>query len=291
MAPPLIQHVGVQIYYLFGWCFALIVPWKFTWISASLCLGSVFVREIWVTAFYHRYFSHRSFQTSRWFQFIMGFLAETSVQQGILWWAATHRHHHHTCDTKDDPHSPLLNSLWWSHCGWVTDPSNYEPELIKKKVPDLIRFPELVLLDTFYHIPCLLYALPFLYFGGAHGWFWGCWMATWFLSHLTFLVNSATHVTGDRPFAVKGQPHCEGRNSFWVALLTCGEGWHNNHHAFAKSCRMGLEWWQIDVTYWFIRLLECCGLVWNLHVVSAKTIRSQPRAGASGKAVKGKAVK
>lgn len=277
MAPPLVQQIGVQLYYLFGWIPVFFVPWKFTWISATLCLLSIIVRIFWVTAFFHRYFAHKSFKTSRWFQFVMAFLAETSVQQGCLWWAATHRIHHRSCETEEDSHSPTVYGFWWSHCGWIADSKNYDEKILNKNIPDLMKYPELRMINAFYHIPCLLYALPFFYFGGAHAWFWGCWMSTWFLSHFTFMVNSVAHMWGQKKYQIKGHPECNARNNFWVALITCGEGWHNNHHAFMKSCKQGLESGEFDPTYWFIRSLAYLGLVWDLHEVSDKAIAEYPR--------------
>jgi len=224
-----------------------------------LCLVFYLVRMFGITAAYHRYFSHRTFKTSRVFQFLLAWLGCSALQKGPLWWAAHHRDHHRYSDTPDDPHSPHTASVWWAHVGWVLSP--VYNGLDKQAVRDLKRFPELRWLDRVHWIPGILLGVLCFYLGGWSGLLWGLFISTILLYHATFMVNSVCHILGWRRYATKDR----SRNNLWVALLTLGEGWHNNHHHYPSSANQGFFWWEIDVSYYIIKLLGVFGLVWDIR--------------------------
>jgi len=231
----------------------------FHWSYLAIFLAMFWVRMFFVTAGYHRYFSHRSYKTSRAFQFILAFLATTSSQKGVLWWAANHRHHHRFSDTEEDLHSPSLRGFWWSHVGWIL--SDRYNETMVELVPDLNRYPELRWVNK-YHLapPIALAALLFLI--GGWGWLiWGFFLSTVFLWHSSFTVNSLSHVFGRRRYPTTDT----SKNNLWLALLTMGEGWHNNHHHYMASARQGFFWWEIDLTYYTLKVLSWFHIVWDLR--------------------------
>ena len=224
-----------------------------------LCLALYYARMFFVTAGYHRYFSHRSFKTSRAFQFILAFLAMTSSQKGILWWAAHHRAHHQYSDTEEDIHSPLQSGFWYSHVGWILSDRYDETDL--PRVRDLERFPELRWLNRWFLVPPLTLAVVLFLIGGWGALVWGFFVSTVLLWHGSFLVNSLSHVFGRRRY----QTDDTSRNSFLIALVTMGEGWHNNHHRYMSSARQGFFWWEIDATFYVLRVLSWLGIVWDLR--------------------------
>lgn len=237
---------------------ALWVPFRWSYVALALTL--YYARMFFVTAGYHRYFSHRSFKTSRAFQFVLAFLAMTSVQKGVLWWAAHHRRHHRYSDTEEDPHSPTLRGFWWSHVGWILSQTYDATEL--DLVRDYSRFPELRWLDRHYLIPPLALALALFLAGGWGTLVWGFFVSTVILWHGTFAINSLAHVFGRRRYPTTDT----SRNSLFLALLTLGEGWHNNHHYYMASVRQGFFWWEVDVTFYLLRVLFWLGLVWELRL-------------------------
>jgi stearoyl-CoA desaturase (Delta-9 desaturase) len=226
-----------------------------------LLLGGAayFVRMFGITAGYHRYFSHRAFKTSRAFQFVLAWLGCSALQKGPLWWASHHRLHHRHTDTAQDPHSPRTRSVWWAHVGWVLSP-DYE-ETGWEVIRDWSVYPELRWLDRHYWVPGVALAVACWLAGGWAGLVWGFFLSTVLLYHATFLVNSVCHLFGRRRFATADQ----SRNNLFVALVTLGEGWHNNHHHYQSAARQGLSWWEIDVSYYLIRLLGWAGLVWGIR--------------------------
>jgi stearoyl-CoA desaturase (Delta-9 desaturase) len=229
-------------------------------ISLGLLAALFFVRMLGITGGYHRYFAHRSFKTSRLFQFTLACLGCSSMQKGPLWWVSHHRLHHKHTDRVGDPHSPLVSSFWWAHIGWILDrghDATYWPA-----VRDWSRFPELRWLDHLQWLPGLLLAGGCWLVDGWSGLVWGFLLSTVLLYHATFAVNSVCHVWGSRPYVTADG----SRNNGWVALFALGEGWHNNHHHQQTSARQGFLWWQIDVTYYFIKLLSFAGLVWDIRV-------------------------
>jgi stearoyl-CoA desaturase (delta-9 desaturase) len=249
-------------------CFAVI----WTGIDATaaiLCAVMFFTRKFGITGAFHRYFSHRSYKTSRAFQFCLAFLGGAAAQKGALWWAAHHRHHHKHSDTDDDLHSAKLEGFYWSHVGWVLSPE-YE-EYDSAVVKDLAKYPELVWLDKYIFIPPVTFAvLCFL----IHGWMGlvvGFFISTVILYHTTFAINSLCHMFGSRRYET-GE---ESKNSIWLAFLTMGEGWHNNHHHYPLSCRQGFFWYEIDLTYYVLCGLEKLGLVWDLQAPPKRLLRPE----------------
>ncbi len=254
-------------------CLAVLwVGWSPFAVGAAIAL--YLIRAFFVTGFYHRYFSHRSFRTSRPVQLALAVLGNTAAQRGPLWWAAHHREHHRSADQDGDPHSPQRDGLFWSHVGWLTSAENYPTNLAV--VPDLARYPELRWLDRFDTlVPALFGAglfgvgeilerwAPGLGTNGPQLFVWGFLVSTVILFHVTCLVNSAAHRIGRRRFATEDQ----SRNSWIIAILTLGEGWHNNHHHYPASTRQGFYWWEIDVTYYGLLALSRLGLIWELNPV------------------------
>jgi stearoyl-CoA desaturase (delta-9 desaturase) len=250
-------------------------------VAVATAIALYLVRMFAITGFYHRYFSHRSFKTSRVTQFIFALVGAASVQRGPIWWAAHHRHHHATTEQEDDPHSPVHHGLWFSHTGWFLTREHFPVQ--EQRVRDLQRFPELRFLDRFdIVVPAILavglflmgkaleaYA-PHLGTSGGQMLVWGFFISTVALYHGTFTINSLAHRWGTRRYDNADN----SRNNFWLALLTLGEGWHNNHHHYPASVRQGFYWWEIDMTYYFLRLMAALGLVWDLKPVPVKSRES-----------------
>lgn len=228
-------------------------------LALSLCGAVYLLQMVGITAGYHRYFSHRSYQTSRVFQLVLAWLGCSASQRGPLWWAAQHRHHHRTSDTPTDLHSPVAHSLWQSHIGWVFSPDSDTTDV--ETVKDLARYPELRWLDRYHWVPPLALAGLCFLLGGWSGLVWGFLVSSVLSHHATFTVNSVCHLWGGRRYATADA----SRNNLLVALITLGEGWHNNHHHYQSSANQGFRWWQLDVSYYLIRLLACVRLVWKVR--------------------------
>jgi len=233
----------------------------FSWKGVLLAVVSYFVRMVLVTAAYHRYFSHRSFKTSRWFQFVLALGAQSSAQKGVLWWAGHHRHHHKYSDEPEDIHSVRRSGLWHSHIGWIldspwdhtntemiTDPNKSRPlRFLNHRAANLL--------------PAAALAAAFALIGGWSAFVWGFLVSTVLLWHGSFSINSLSHLFGKRRYPTSD----DSRNNWALALLTAGEGWHNNHHHYQSSANQGFRWWEIDVTFYVLRLLSVFGLVWDLR--------------------------
>lgn len=248
-----------------------------TWQAFTLCLVMFFVRKFGITGAYHRYFSHRSYKTSRAFQFILAFIGGASAQKGALWWAAHHRHHHKHSDTEEDLHSAKLEGFYWSHVGWVLS-TEYE-EYDDKSVQDLTKYPELVFLDKYHWIPPVSAAVLCYLIGGWIGLVWGFFISTVVLYHTTFAINSLCHMFGNRRYET-GE---HSKNSLWLAFLTLGEGWHNNHHHYPVSCRQGFFWWEIDITYYVLKTLSFFRIVWDLKAPPARLYKPEAMIGGAAK--------
>jgi len=234
----------------------------------ALC-GSVYLLQmVGITIGYHRYLSHRSFRTSRVFQFVLAGLGCSAAQKGPLWWAAHHRHHHRTSDTPEDLHSPVAHSIWRAHVGWVLSRDSDDTD--EQSVNDLIRFSELRWLDRYHWSSPLVVGVLCFVAGGWSGLVWGFFVSSVLSHHATFLVNSACHLWGRRRFATADA----SRNNWFVALLTLGEGWHNNHHHYQSSANQGFRWWELDVSYYLIRLLAFVGLVWDVRTPPPEKLSS-----------------
>jgi stearoyl-CoA desaturase (Delta-9 desaturase) len=244
-----------------------------TWQSLAICVGLYWLRIFAVGAGYHRYFSHRAYSTSRTLQFILALLAQTSAQKSVLWWAAKHRHHHLHSDTEQDVHSPRHKGFVYSHLGWIFVRRHAGVDLTK--VADFACYAELMWLHKFELVPAIaLGALCFVVAGWPGlvvGFFW----STVLLYHATFCINSLAHVRGSKRY-VTGD---DSRNNWLLALLTMGEGWHNNHHAYQSSARQGYRWWEIDLTFYILKLLSWTGIVWNLKTPPLAVRRNLQRLG------------
>lgn len=230
-----------------------------TWANIALCVGLYYLRMFGVTGAYHRYFSHRTYKTSRAFQFVLAFLGSTSTQKGALWWAANHRHHHKYSDQVEDIHSPVKRGFLWSHVGWILSSSYVDTDL--NQIRDLAKYPELRFLNKFHLLPVFAYIGLLFLSGGLNAVYWGFFVSTVLLWHGTFTINSLSHVWGSRRYKTTD----DSRNNPWLALITLGEGWHNNHHHYMSSTRQGFFWWEIDPTYYVLKLFEKVGLVWDLR--------------------------
>jgi stearoyl-CoA desaturase (Delta-9 desaturase) len=253
-------------------CFAAI--WTgVTWQAAAIGIALYWLRMFAIGAGYHRYFSHRSYSTSRVFQFLLAFLSQTTAQKSVLWWAAKHRHHHLHSDTEHDVHSPRRRGFVYAHLGWIFSSRQDKADL--STVSDLVRYPELRWLDRFELSPALILASLTFLVAGWPGLVVGfCW-STVAVYHGTFCINSLAHVHGSKRY-VTGD---DSRNNWFLALLTMGEGWHNNHHAYQASARQGFRWWEIDATYYCLRLLSSAGIVWDLKTPPPAVLRNEHRLG------------
>lgn len=244
-----------------------------TWQAIVLGIVLYWLRMFAIGAAYHRYFSHRAYSTGRAFQFILAVLAQSSAQKSVLWWAAKHRHHHLHSDTKQDVHSPRHKGFVYSHVGWIFARQHDATDLLK--VTDFASYPELMWLHKLEVLPAIMIAALCILVAGWAGLVVGFLWSTVLLYHATFCINSLAHVRGRKQY-VTGD---ESRNNWLLALLTMGEGWHNNHHAYQSSARQGFRWWEMDVTYYVLVILSRFGIVWDLKVPPEQVLRNEQRLG------------
>lgn len=244
---------GVQITAVAG---VLASGWS--WTGLGLALAIYAVRMFGLTAGYHRYFAHRSYKTSRFFQFMLALLGTTATQKGPLWWAAHHRQHHKYSDQPRDPHSAKQRGFWWAHVGWVLV-RRYEPTAFDR-IKDFARYPELMWLNRWHLLPPIALAAVLFASGGWWALLWGFFVSNMLLWHGTFCVNSLAHLFGRRAYPTTD----DSRNSLIIALFTLGEGWHNNHHYYQASERQGFYWWQLDITHCVLKVLSWARVVWDL---------------------------
>jgi stearoyl-CoA desaturase (delta-9 desaturase) len=262
--PFVILHVGCLGAIWAGW----------SWFAVGTAAFLYFARMFAVTGFFHRYFSHRTFSTSRAWQFVLAVWGGTCVQRGALWWAYTHRHHHQHSDEVVDKHSPGQHGFLWAHIGWITSAKNFPTDY--RRVKDLAKFPELVFLNRFDALVPFLFALFLFGLGkflevkfpnlGTSGWqllVWGFFISTTALFHGTACINSMAHVWGNKRYETGD----DSRNSFLLSLITLGEGWHNNHHKHMGTVRQGFYWWELDITFYLLKLMSWTGLIWDLRPV------------------------
>ena len=257
--------LGIHLLVLVG---IFVMGWS--WEGFALAVGLYYLRMFGVTAGYHRYFAHRTYRTSRAFQFFLAFLAQTSAQKGVLWWASHHRVHHKFSDQPGDVHSMKREGFFWAHVGWIV--SKEHEATNHKLVSDIGRYPELRFLNRWYLLPPVVMGAILLLSGGWHSLFWGYFVSTVMLWHGTFTINSLCHWMGKKRYVTAD----ESRNSLLLSLLTLGEGWHNNHHYYPRSTAQGFFWWEIDVTFYVLKALSWVGLVWDLTTPSEK-VRSGNR--------------
>jgi stearoyl-CoA desaturase (Delta-9 desaturase) len=265
--PFIILHLGCLAVFWVGWS-----P-----LAVQTAIALYLVRMFGITGIYHRYFAHRTFRTSRGAQFLFALLGASSAQRGPLWWAAHHRDHHRESDSQADPHSPVQYGFLRSHAGWFMCNRYYATQY--KRIQDFARFPELVWLNRFdkaapFALALALYltgawlerAAPSLGVTGLQLFVWGFVVSTTALFHATASINSVAHLIGSRRYDTGD----ESRNNFLLALITLGEGWHNNHHQHMGCTRQGFYWWEIDLTYYGLKLLSWSGIIWDLKPVPAK---------------------
>jgi stearoyl-CoA desaturase (delta-9 desaturase) len=270
IVPFIAMHLSIVAIYFVG----------FSWTAFWSCVVMYFIRMFAITGFYHRYFSHKTFKTSRIMQFIMAFIGASSAQRGPLWWASHHRVHHAKVDTPEDPHSPKLQGFIWSHMLWFLTEKNFQSQA--HKIKDFSRFKELRLLDRFDIVAPIIMAFAIYGLGeflarfypslNTNGWqlvTWGFFLSTIILYHATYTINSIAHRFGKRRFDTKD----ESRNNWLLATITLGEGWHNNHHHYAGTVRQGFKWYELDVTYYLLRIMCWMGLVWDLKPIPEKVIK------------------
>ncbi|WP_340600295.1 acyl-CoA desaturase [Acinetobacter sp. HZNU-JH01] len=252
-----------------------------SWFAVVFMLFFYLIRMFAITAFFHRYLSHKTFQTSRIVQFIFILIGTMSAQRGPLWWAAHHRYHHRYTDTAQDPHSST-HGFWYSHIGWFLNDQNFA--IRKEVVRDWLKYPELVWLDRF-SLPVVLLtaasiyglgewlaaAYPHLATSGLQLLVWGFVISTVLLIHATLCINSMAHLYGRRDFETSDN----SRNNFILSIITLGEGWHNNHHFYAGSVRQGFYWWQIDITYYLLKIMSCLGLIWGMKPVPQRVYEAK----------------
>jgi len=272
--PFVVMHLACGLVFFVGW--SAVAVWT--------AVGLYVVRMFGVTAFYHRCFSHRAFRVGRVVQFLGAVLGASAVQRGPLWWAGHHRRHHRHSDTENDAHSPHAHGFFWSHFGWFASNRHFATDLAAVK--DLAVFPELRWLDRHDRVvPLLLLVLllvtgavlehttPHLGTNALQMGVWGFCISTTVLFHVTSSVNSVGHLLGRRVWPTRDH----SRNSFVLAVLTLGEGWHNNHHWAPGAVRAGFRWWEIDLSYQALRGLAWLGLVGELRPLPARALADERR--------------
>jgi stearoyl-CoA desaturase (delta-9 desaturase) len=246
-----------------------IVALGWSWKGLALAIGFYALRMFFVTAGYHRYFSHRSFRTSRPMQLVFALGAMSSSQKGVIWWASHHRKHHKYSDQPGDVHSAQRDGFWWSHVGWVLAHDTQATET--QRVRDLMEFPELVWLNRWWWVPPAALGVGSFLVGGWFGLVWAFLVSTVLLWHGTFTINSLTHIFGSRRYVTTDN----SRNNPVLALITLGEGWHNNHHYYQRSVRQGFFWWEVDLSFYVLRAMSLVGVVWDLHLPSERVRRGE----------------
>jgi stearoyl-CoA desaturase (delta-9 desaturase) len=262
-----IPYWGVHILAIVG-----VAITGFSWWGLLLALGLYVPRMFFVCAAYHRYFSHRSYKTSRWFQFLLGLGATFTAQKGPLWWAAHHRIHHKHSDQPGDLHSVVQSGFWWAHHGWILSRDLEDTDL--SRIKDFARYPELRWLNRYWMVPVIAAAVATFAIGGFFALAWGFAVSQVLTWHGTFTINSLSHLWGGRRYTTSD----DSRNNAVLAVITMGEGWHNNHHHYQVSARQGFYWWEIDCTYYVLRALAAVGLIWDLHGVPDHVRDSVPEA-------------
>jgi stearoyl-CoA desaturase (delta-9 desaturase) len=279
--------LGATIIPLLGLATGIVLVWGWgvSWLDLGLLAGFYLLTAIGITVGFHRLLVHRSFETSKVVKVILGALGSMAVQGSVFMWVARHRQHHHHSDTLADPHSPhrftgsllgRLRGFWHAHIGWAfgssPDLRRYVLDLKKSRSLSVVSalFPAWLVLGLV--LPAVLGGLiTGTWAGAGTGFIWGGLVRIFLVHHVTWCVNSVGHIWGAQPFRSSDQ----SRNNFLVGVFALGEGWHNTHHAFPTSARHGLKWWQLDMSYWFIRLMAMFGLAWNVRVPTADAIARQ----------------
>jgi fatty-acid desaturase len=254
-----IFHAGaIAALFLFSWKW-LAISILLNWVAGSFGIGIGF----------HRLLTHRGFQTPKFLEYALVFCGLLGLQGGAINWVVTHRIHHGFTDRPGDPHSPR-DGRWWSHMGWILSGTSqqHSDDVKRRYAPDLMKDPVHVWMNRLYFVPLIFLGIGLFAIAGWQGLFWGVFFRVIFGLHATWLVNSATHVWGSRRF----ETNDDSTNSWWVALLTFGEGWHNNHHAFPRAARHGLKWYEIDTNWYLISVFKWLGLAKQINLVTKKQI-------------------
>jgi stearoyl-CoA desaturase (delta-9 desaturase) len=283
----IVNLIGVVLPFV-GLIVAISLLWgvAFNWIYLVLLFVMYLISGLGITIGYHRYFTHKSFQTSRFVQALLAISGSMAFEGSVLQWAAVHRSHHQHSDDEHDPHSPhthgagvwnAIRGMWHAHMGWLfrrrtLSLQKYVVDLKKDRLITTMSalFPLWALLGL--AIPALLGGLITMsWMGALLGFIWGGLVRVFFVHHVTWSINSVCHIWGTRPF----NSHDESRNNPIFGVLGLGEGWHNNHHAFPTSARHGLRWWQLDISYIIIRALSWVGIVWDVRVPSPARVAAK----------------
>jgi sn-1 stearoyl-lipid 9-desaturase len=255
-------HVGaVAALFFFSWKAFLLGIFLY-WVAGSLGIGMG----------YHRLLTHRGYKTPKWVEYFLTFCATLALEGGPIFWVATHRIHHQYSDKEGDPHSPI-DGKWWAHMGWILmgKSMHHDTSTLSRYVPDLAKDKFHVWITKFHYVPMILVGLILLAVGGIQYVLWGIFFRTVLGLHSTWLVNSATHSWGSRRFVTRDL----STNSWWVAMFTWGEGWHNNHHAHPTSSRHGLAWYEIDLNWYGIWVLQKLGLANQVYTVNLSSLKAQ----------------
>ncbi len=244
----------------------LTVPalFMFSWQNlAAMLIGNWIVISLGIGLGYHRLLTHRSFKAPKWLEYALTVFGSMAIQDDAPKWVATHRIHHAFTETDKDPHS-TRPGFFWAHLGWIVKgtANDHDEAVLKKYVPDLMKDKFHVLFAKYYYVPLIVSAFVFYAVGGWSMVLWGVFLRVVVGWHTTWFVNSLAHIFGKRPFTTKD----DSTNNWFVALLTFGEGWHNNHHAFPTSARHGLKWYQFDMNWLTIRLFERLGWAKQIRV-------------------------
>jgi stearoyl-CoA desaturase (delta-9 desaturase) len=255
---------------------ALAAFFVFSWKAFFVALALHWVAVGWgISLGYHRLHTHQSYQCPRWLEYFFAICGTMTLEGGPMFWVGTHRVHHAKSDKPGDPHSPH-EGTFWSHMGWIVfgETNHNNSQFMAKHAPDLARHKFYWWLNTYHWIPVVATGIALLVFGGLPMFLWGFCLRIVYGLHCTWLINSATHIFGSRRFETAD----DSRNSFILAVLTFGEGWHNNHHAHQTSARHGMRWYEFDISWITLKLLKSVGLVWGVRLVKPEVLARQQEA-------------
>ena len=256
--------VQVTLFWLIQASAILIFAVPFRWAYVGLWAASHFVRAVGLTLAYHRYYAHRAFKMGRITRFVWTFIGAAAMQKGPLWWAGHHVNHHKFADRDGDPHSPMVSGVYYAHLGWFLNDTKYDRvEATNPVIRDFGPVAEIAWLDRNFWFPPTVLAVALYLVGGTPWVVWGFCLPTMTLAHATFAINSINHMFGSRRFETVD----ESRNNVFTAFFAAGEGWHNNHHRFQRAARNGFYWWEFDITWYVIRLMQALRLAWDVQPV------------------------
>ena len=260
----MLSILSIVIFWIVQTSALLVFVVPFSWGLVALWAVSHFLRAIGLTLAYHRYYAHRAFQMNRVARFVWTFIGAAAMQKGPLWWAGHHVNHHTYADRDGDPHSPAVSGIYYAHIGWFLNDARHDRiEASNPVIRDFSKAPEIVWLERWYVVPPLALAAAMYAIGGLQWLVWGFCVPTMTLAHATFAINTVNHMFGTRRFVTND----DSRNNALTALFAAGEGWHNNHHRYQRAARNGFYWWEFDITWYVIRLMQAVGLAWDVQPV------------------------